>query len=169
MSTHLTCCIPLQRIWFGVPVVAQQFKNLTSIHENAGSIPGPAQWFKDLALPWALAWVAYEAQPKKEKKKKKEYGFAFIFLIIHGTEGQTADFTVHWRGRACEVKNGPQSLWASSPKKTPFVIVPGQRSLLLTKMSLCSPIFPVTSTDQKSLSWSSCSGTAERNLTSNHD
>ena len=35
----------------GVPVVAQWIKNPTSIHENMSSIPGPAQWAKDLAWP----------------------------------------------------------------------------------------------------------------------
>ena len=29
-----------------VPIVARQVKNLTSIHENAGLIPGLAQWVK---------------------------------------------------------------------------------------------------------------------------
>ena len=35
----------------GVPLVAQQVKNPTSIHEVVGLIPGLAQWVRDLALP----------------------------------------------------------------------------------------------------------------------
>ena len=45
--TGTPCVAILTWVITGVPVVAQQFTNLTGIHENTSSIPGPAQWVED--------------------------------------------------------------------------------------------------------------------------
>ena len=43
-------CGILKTIRMGVPIVAQWLTNPTNNHEVLGSIPGLAQWVKDLAL-----------------------------------------------------------------------------------------------------------------------
>ena len=93
----------------GAPIVVQRLSNLTSIHEDMGSIPGLA---KNLALPWAVIqtadtarvawiltaggcarqrWLSFHPKPKNlkmkrvhpkkpKKKKKKKEGVTYDLL-----------------------------------------------------------------------------------------
>ena len=46
----LAIALPSKNLYFWVFPSWLKVTNLTSIHEDAGSIPGPTQWVKDLVL-----------------------------------------------------------------------------------------------------------------------
>ena len=57
MFSDIQSCFGLKPLSLGVPIVAQQVTNLTSIHEDVGSIPGLVHWVKDPVLPQPVMWV----------------------------------------------------------------------------------------------------------------
>ena len=68
---------------FGVPVMAQQVKTLTSIHEDADLIPGLAHWVKDTACSYSSdltpslgTLICHRCGPKKRKKEAAAYFFS---------------------------------------------------------------------------------------------
>ena len=96
----------LKNVTSGVALVAQQFKNLTTLHQDVGLIPGLAQWVKDLQVtdatcnlmllwlwcrPAAAAPIQSLAQEilhvagaalKKLKKKKEEEETHFPIMTM---------------------------------------------------------------------------------------
>ena len=59
---YVNCLLVCLFLNIGVPTVAQGVKNSTSLHEDAGLIPGLAQWVKDLVLLRTAVQVTDVAQ-----------------------------------------------------------------------------------------------------------
>ena len=71
----------------GVLVVAQQMKNLSSIHEVEGLIPGLAQWVKHLVLLclWCRLAAAAPIRPLAwalpyARRRQKKFFFGLVLI-----------------------------------------------------------------------------------------
>ena len=62
LSKQLSLFFKQKNLYVGSSSHGSVETNLTSIHEDAGFIPGLTQWVKDLALPWAMVQVPDTAQ-----------------------------------------------------------------------------------------------------------
>ena len=99
--------------------MAQRIKNPTSIHEDSGLIPSPAQWVKDLVLlwlrcrpgtpapiqplAWKLAYVAGAALKRQKKNKVEPTNPAACFSRVE-LKGQLLPGSLFPGGSQCLVK-----------------------------------------------------------------